>query len=592
MKSWRSWIGWLRPKALPAIVQDDSKDLPNDSGWSLRIRLLFTVTIALLPIAVWSVVQGVDRARQEVVEARERLAQTARAAATPEENMLASAEQILRALADMSDVRDASADCNHDLTQALHGLTFFINIARLDSHGTVVCAAIPAAVGRNASRIAIWQEAAHGTGFVVSSEMKSPFTGQRVIAGILPLHDGHGAFQGALAIGLDVRWLDSMIRASDLPKGSVVALLDRQGEVITSSKPELAGTLFGRPITQPTARHTISTMKDKNGRDWVYATAPLVGHNVFIGFAMRESNLLGSTYVNLGTDFALPFLMIALSWIAIWVVTERQSTRWIVYLRRFSGAYRAGHYSVRPQLERAPAEFRQLGDALADMAASIQERDRRLREAVDQKTLLIREIHHRVKNNLQIVMSLLSLQAGRLRDPAAQEALRQARARINALALVHRILYEIEDQNTVDVQRLVQDLTEQTHEGFGGDRRDIRVDVEAIACAAPSDVAVPLALFTVEALTNAFKHAFPATQHGGTIRVSLARTGDGQLRLSVEDDGAGFEEDSVDRSIGVRLIGTFGQQIGGTATITSQAGKGTVAQLVFPDPATASSAPD
>ncbi len=98
-------------------------------------------------------------------------------------------------------------------------------------------------------------------------------------------------------------------------------------------------------------------------------------------------------------------------------------------------------------LDGAPTEFRLLGEGMSEMAAAIQERDRNLREAIAQKTMLVREVHHRVKNNLQIVMSLLSLQAGRVRDPAATEALRQARARINALALVHRILYEIEDQN-------------------------------------------------------------------------------------------------------------------------------------------------
>src|ERR1700679_4180194 len=132
MRSWRSWIGWLRPKELPAALQNEPKDLPSDSGWSLRIRLLVTVTIALLPIAVWSVLQGMDRARHEVVEAREQLSQTARAAATPEQNMLASADQILRALGNMSAVRDASPDCNHDLAQALHGLSFFTDITRLD----------------------------------------------------------------------------------------------------------------------------------------------------------------------------------------------------------------------------------------------------------------------------------------------------------------------------------------------------------------------------------------------------------------------------------------------------------------------------
>src|SRR6185295_8918882 len=122
--------------------------------------------------------------------------------------------------------------------------------------------------------------------------------------------------------------------------------------------------------------------------------------------------------------------------------------------------------------------FRLLGETFSGMAAAVQDRDRRLREALDQKDLLIKETHHRVKNNLQIVMSLLSLQANQLRDPAAQNALRQAQVRVNALALVHRILHEIENLETVDLQRLLQDLVRQIHEGFGAGRRDLRLEVE------------------------------------------------------------------------------------------------------------------
>jgi two-component sensor histidine kinase len=286
-----------------------------------------------------------------------------------------------------------------------------------------------------------------------------------------------------------------------------------------------------------------------------------------------------------GTDFSLPFLMIALTWMAIWIATERQVTRWIIYLRRISAAYRSGHYAIRPALDGAPSEFRLLGAALADMADSIQERDKSLREALAQKTILIREVHHRVKNNLQIVMSLLNLQAGRLRDPAAQAALKQAQARINALALVHRTLHEIEDQSMVQIDRLLADLAQQTHEGFGGERRDLHIETDLVPRDVTGELAVPLALFTVEALTNVFKHAYRV--RGGTIRLSLQPAGANRLRLAVEDDGAGFDLDESDANVGARLIRTFGEQVHGTAEMRSEKGKGTVVDIVFPDPAIA-----
>jgi two-component sensor histidine kinase len=554
----------------------------RERGWSLRLRLLVTVTIALFPIAIASVVQGLDRARSDEAEVHDRLVQTTRAAASSEENLLESAEQILRALGNLPAVRDADSDCNRDLSSALQGLSFVTNVARLDAKGSVMCASLPASLGRSVAGEPVFAAARKSNSFVVSGEMRSPVTHRNVITGLLPLRDAHDRFYGALAIAIDVRWLDFMMRASRLPRDSVVAIIDSPHHVIASDNMPVAKAVFANASELSANSDALFSGEDADSRTWTYTTASLLGHSVFVGFAMREASLFGATYIHAGTDFILPFLMIALTWLAIWVVTEQQVTRWIDYLRRISLAYRTGHYTIRPQLDGAPSDFQVLGGALSNMADAIQERDRSLRDAVKQKTVLIKEIHHRVKNNLQIVMSLLSLQANRLTDSAAADALKQARTRINALALVHRILYEIEEQNIVDIQRLLGDLVDQTTEGFGGDRRDVRVVKSIAPCLASADVAVPVALFAVEALTNVFKHAFPDI--GGTIEVTLARPGDGNLHLRIEDDGRGFAYESTDASIGARLIKTFGQQVGGTAELHSAPGEGTVAEMIFPDP--------
>jgi two-component sensor histidine kinase len=231
----------------------------------------------------------------------------------------------------------------------------------------------------------------------------------------------------------------------------------------------------------------------------------------------------------------------------------------------------------------APAEFQSLGEALSEMAENIQDRDRRLRESVNLKTTLIREIHHRVKNNLQIVMSLLSIQANQVKDAGAREALMQAQTRINALALVHRILNELEDQSTLDLKQLLEELSRQIAEGMG-EVDHVRIEVDVPHMVVSSGVAVALALFTVEALTNIYKHAYPL-RAGGTIKVSLKPEGEGKLKLAIADDGVGFQMDETGKSVGSRLIRTFGAQLGGVAQVTSEAGRGTVVSLTFPDPA-------
>jgi two-component sensor histidine kinase len=534
-------------------------------------------------MALWSFSQGMERAAQDVTDVQYNLVASARAAATPAQNVLASADQVARTVANLPAVQAMLPQCSQVLGAAQRGLKFFTNISRLDASGRIVCAASPRAIGLMTRDANAWTALSQRNDFVVGGESISRITHQPIILGMLPLHAADGRFMGAIGIVIDVHWLDDMIHASTLPPESIVALFDRSGTIIASNRPDVAKALFfhGRRIAAGTPPPRKA--EDRDGHTWVFATNALLGNSVFVGFAMRESNLFGATYVHVGTDFLLPFLLIALSWLAIWIVTERQLTRWIIYLRRISGAYRAGHYAIKPSLDGAPSEFRVLGDALSEMAVSIQDRDRSLREAVAQKTVLIREVHHRVKNNLQIVMSLLSLQAGRVSDPAAKDALAQARVRINALALVHRILYEIEDQQSVDVKNLLELLAEQTNEGFGGDRRDIRTSVNAMSYRVTGDVSVPIALFAVEALTNAYRHAYPPGR-GGTIQVLFARIGDGRLRLSVEDDGVGFEIAADDSSVGVRLIRTFAQQLGGDVSVHSSAEYGTVVELLFPVP--------
>jgi two-component sensor histidine kinase len=296
---------------------------------------------------------------------------------------------------------------------------------------------------------------------------------------------------------------------------------------------------------------------------------------------MGEGRLFGPTYLHVGLDFLLPILMIGFAWFAIRLATDRQVNQWIAYLRRIAAAYRTGHYAIRPDLAEAPAEFKQLGDAMSEMAGGIQDRDRRLREAVEMKTTLIREIHHRVKNNLQIVMSLLSIQANQVKEIGARDALLQAQTRINALALVHRILNELEDQSTLDISQLLHELSHQIAGGMSGEHVRIEVDVESRVVS--GNVAVALALFTVEALTNIFKHAFPGGKQG-VIRVSLTSVPGGRLKLAIADDGIGFSLDETDKSVGSRLIKTFGLQLGGISSVRSDPGSGTVVELVFPDP--------
>jgi two-component sensor histidine kinase len=548
----------------------------------LRLRLLLIVTIALTPIAVVSFLQGMDRAQRDEADIHERLIETARAAASHEGNMIAASEQIVRAVANLPDVRDATEDCSRALSSAVGSSPYIVNLSRVSSTGRVLCAAIPKAVGVDVSSRSLFQAALRSSGqYVTAGPAQSSIMPITVVGGMLPLRDGAGRFQGAVGVTLNLEWLKDLLRNRQLPEGAIASVIDKHGRVIAADASPVAKAIFAN--ANPALSNTLQSATDQMGRKWVFAAAPLLHNEIYVGFAMREATLFAPTYIHVTTDFLMPVLMIGLAWIAIWFGTDRLVTRWIMYLKRISGAYRAGHYTIRPSLEAAPGEFQLLGAALSDMASAIQDRDRKLRDAVAQKTELIREIHHRVKNNLQIVMSLLSLQAGQVSDPLSRSALAEAQMRIRALALVHRMLHEIEDQTTIELHRLLGDLARQIAEGFGGGRDDVRIEMDVVPASVSADVAIPLALFSVEALTNAYKYAFPENDPNGLVRVLLKREGTEYL-LAVQDNGVGYDPTAIRPSMGSRLIANFGQQVGGTSSVKSAPGKGTSVEIRFPDP--------
>jgi two-component sensor histidine kinase len=281
-----------------------------------------------------------------------------------------------------------------------------------------------------------------------------------------------------------------------------------------------------------------------------------------------------------------PLLMWALAIAVVWFGIENLVVRWITYLERVTSAYAAGRHAVRPErVSAAPAEIRSLGETFARMADLISAREHQLRESLAQKEVLVREIHHRVKNNLQLVMSLLNLHARRIRDPRAEAAFADARSRINALATLHRRLYESENLQQVELRWFLEDLcVELRRSGLPGNR-DIDLSVQAPDEVIGPEMAVPLGLLVTEAITNAYKHAFQGRSEG-RISVVVKRESATHLLLSVCDNGSGFDPAVAHESsggLGRPLIDAFVRQLHGELSIQTE--QGTALQVRFPAPA-------
>ena len=277
-----------------------------------------------------------------------------------------------------------------------------------------------------------------------------------------------------------------------------------------------------------------------------------------------------------------PLLLWVLAVGVVWLATDLQIGRPLRRMTRTAKAYSEGDMSARPELK-GPAELRALAATFNEMAARIEGREHELREAIATREAMLREIHHRVKNNLQIVTSLLNLQAKSVQGDQAQRAFSDIQTRVKALALVHRYLYESDDLQSVNLSAFLRELAASLQLSYGMSDEQVAIEVVAEEVWDISDRAVPLALFMTEAMTNALKHAFPEGRRG-VIKIALQVLPSGLTRFSVEDNGIGLTEAQAasqggPTSLGMSLIKAFARQVDGALTISGP--PGTVVAIEF-----------
>jgi len=205
-----------------------------------------------------------------------------------------------------------------------------------------------------------------------------------------------------------------------------------------------------------------------------------------------------------------------------------------------------------------------------------------MRAALGEKEVLIREIHHRVKNNMQVIISLLRLQARSIADPERREIFAVTQDRIRSMALVHEKLYHSRDLSGIDFKSYIQSLVSHLGSSAGlSAAARVRIELELDDVELNINKAVPCGLILNELISNAFKYAFPEGRTG-TIRIRLEALSPGRVRLTVADDGVGLPE-TVDphqpETLGLQIVCDLARQI--DAEIGIERRKGTAYTLVF-----------
>ena len=227
-----------------------------------------------------------------------------------------------------------------------------------------------------------------------------------------------------------------------------------------------------------------------------------------------------------------------------------------------------------------------LRETQQELEARVHVRTVELATSNKQKTSLLQEVHHRVKNNLQMISSLVSLQARQAQSAEAREDLLDIQGRVHSIALLHECLYQSPDLGSVDMHDYVSRLTTVIERSYAGPTARAHIGVVSDPIRLPVDTAVPCGLIVNELVTNALKHAFDeaAPKVGQEIQVEMRRQ-NSDIRLVVADNGVGFT-DTLDpdreQTMGLTLVRDLGRQLRGRVEFASS--KGTRCTVTFPSP--------
>jgi PAS domain S-box-containing protein len=312
-----------------------------------------------------------------------------------------------------------------------------------------------------------------------------------------------------------------------------------------------AGELIGQSIDILVPARFRASHPEHRARFFASPTARSMGAGTDL-FAVRKDGSEFPVEVGLNPLHTEAGLLVLASIIDI---SERQQKE--IAERRLAEGLRKAHGELEAKVQERTAELTQL--------------NARLQQSLGEKGTLLREIHHRVKNNLQVISSLLQLQAQHTSDPRTLEMFRESRNRVRSMALVHERLYQSPDLHDVDFTAYIRGLADHLLRTYQVDTDLIKLHFDIGEVHLRIDTAVPCGLIVNELMSNCLKHAFPDGR--GEIRVGLRATTARRVLLSVSDNGIGLPSDVPEaEGFGLGLISALVQQLQGWLEVERRGG--------------------
>lgn len=534
---------------------------------SLRSRLALLLVLANLPAAALAIGATII-GRDAETEGRElAILQRAELIATRAGLTLGIAEGVADTLAANLSVASGGRECRAQLERALSSRPEYTGILVAGPDGRTICSA--GNVRLSPEGQSSFSRAIRNTEDVGDAV----FLPETIPAGdeIVPLTRAFNAPNGERrAVGLLLRRgiFDNIFLPTDPDESEIGALALIRGDGVVVSE-FVTGKQEWRPseplpVGEPNERAEGLTFLTRDGVNFHYAIAPVRGTLSSVVLATPISVIAATDWMRFAAAIGAPLLMLALGIFAVFSGVDHLVLRWIARFRQVAGVYARGDYSPRIHgLEKAPLELAELGGAINHMAERVHDRSAALEVALEGKNGLLRELHHRVKNNFQMIASLLALQRREL-PQRLRTLLRVPEDRVLAMAAAYKASYATGEIGLVSATDLLRDIAAQLRQSFGVAAPAIRIEGGEEPVWLDLDQAVPLGLLVSEILSAAMERV---DSENSPVEVRLSRPEPGVVHFAVSSEKIA---DIVPQTgLAARLISAYRTQIGATLSPVS-----------------------
>jgi two-component system, sensor histidine kinase PdtaS len=561
----------------------------------LSFRFAVFLALALLPVGVALLLQTRDLARTSEAQSEAALMGATLRAAARETQIILKAQGVAAGLATAQALRRSDTEaCSANMRRAAEALPEATLIAFVPVSGLMTCSNTGRTFDFSGDpRLA--EVIARGTpSFIVNRE--APISQTSVLGITHPVVDETGNQIGFTSISIPHNSLTTKFSVESVGLGADHLVhfwtFDMEGRLL-SANIDIADAERGLPVNRTLVDLSMGPdgvfrATSVAGEARTYALVPLIEGEVFLlgGWTVQGGGFL--TQSGLGA-YVTPAMMWVTALLAAGIGAHLLVTRHIRTLHSAITRFARGDRRLAAMDQRgAPTEIAEAGEAFLAMSETITRGEAQLEDSVHQKEVLLREVHHRVKNNLQLIASIMNMQLRKAQTPESQELLRGLQERIMSLATIHRGLYQTSGQADVRADELFPDIVRQIERMSSAPGRRFEISTAIADLSLTPDQAVPLSLFLTEAMTNAVKYAAGETPK---IGVALRREGGRNAVLEVEnaantaEDAAAAQRGARDimgsTGLGDQLLTAFAQQLGGTLHRVRRDGLYAL-RLVFP----------